>query len=1014
MKLAKLLLLLILLPVLAFGQSGKISGVITDAETGETLPGVNVVIAGTTLGSATDADGRYFIINVPPGMHEVQASMIGYATLVQEDVRVQFDRTTTVDFEMVPETLQGEEIVVTYERPRIQTDVSFTQQRMSAQDIQAIPTSPDLREAINTTAGVDRDVLGNITIRGGAYDEVGLYVNGFGANDSRMGIPQFNIARSEIEEIQVLKGGFSAEYGKTRGGIVNIVTREIGDSYSLSLDSRLRPPAQKHFGSNIFSPDNYWFVGRFLNLDPTGDRDGDGNPDFEGWRKFLEDSGGSISYDLPGFDTQTITSPEQALEIWKLQHPQWEYGNDVDWSVEGNVSGPVPLTGGRSKFSISGIYDKAFYFRPFVVPNHLDRSINLRTITKLSPDLTLRVLANWSNFQGITTGEAISGEDFDSRSDYADPRTFTNAHVLSQQQLQDGRWGALSYHMGSIAKETELGRWGTGVGLTHVLSPSTFYELKLQYSHARSQARPGPEADLTTVVANVDGFKLNELPNGFYGVPVSDIGGFYRIAEDNGRRDNSVYQGYNADLDFTSQVNNFNLIKAGVGISIEDQNLDYGIDLLRGNDDLRYLRWIRSHYTYTEGEAYVQDKIEFAGLVMNVGLRLDFFTTNAPNFTERYSKWYTQPFNYSNSHLVELGIVDQLENEGIYEAPSAQPDVKWAISPRLGISHPISESSKFFFNYGYFYQRPEIYDLSHVFMRRRNRATFIANADLDFRKTVAYEAGIEVGLSDYANLMLTGYYRDVSKEIRYVTYNGDWEGNTIGYSRPENTGYADIRGIEASVNFRLTDFIQGFVNYDYALESGGRYGYSTVYQDPNRANVRVDANIDQARARPIFKANLLFSYPESQSNSVLDQIFSDASLSSYFWYRSGVWLTYHSDNYPGIEQNNIRWSPTHNLDLVLTKGFGLPTGASMEAYVQVHNALNSKFLQPDGNTAWRGAGGLNPINRNVYLDLAAEAGVNPGSYEGTESIERYLERGMYWNMFNQPREIWIGMRLNLR
>ena len=60
------------------GTTGKIAGKIIDATTNETLIGVNVIIVGTTMGAATDINGEYYILNIPPGTYEVKASLIGY------------------------------------------------------------------------------------------------------------------------------------------------------------------------------------------------------------------------------------------------------------------------------------------------------------------------------------------------------------------------------------------------------------------------------------------------------------------------------------------------------------------------------------------------------------------------------------------------------------------------------------------------------------------------------------------------------------------------------------------------------------------------------------------------------------------------------------------------------------------------------------------------------------------------------------------------------------------------
>ncbi|GAI87102.1 unnamed protein product, partial [marine sediment metagenome] len=106
------------------GITGKIAGIITDAATGEPMPAVNVVIEGTTLGGATDNDGHFFIINIPPGTYSLHASMVGYAVEIKTGVIVNVDHTTPVDFDLRVTAIAGEEVTVTAEREIVPMDIS--------------------------------------------------------------------------------------------------------------------------------------------------------------------------------------------------------------------------------------------------------------------------------------------------------------------------------------------------------------------------------------------------------------------------------------------------------------------------------------------------------------------------------------------------------------------------------------------------------------------------------------------------------------------------------------------------------------------------------------------------------------------------------------------------------------------------------------------------------------------------------------------------------------------------
>ncbi len=110
-KVTILLLLIVCSSVVFAGTTGKVKGHIYDNETGEALIGVNVWLDGTSLGAATDVEGFFIIINIPPGKYNLKASYIGYTTKIVE-IQINVDLTTTQDFTLSAETIGLEEIVV--------------------------------------------------------------------------------------------------------------------------------------------------------------------------------------------------------------------------------------------------------------------------------------------------------------------------------------------------------------------------------------------------------------------------------------------------------------------------------------------------------------------------------------------------------------------------------------------------------------------------------------------------------------------------------------------------------------------------------------------------------------------------------------------------------------------------------------------------------------------------------------------------------------------------------------
>ena len=94
------------------GDTGKITGTVIEKETGDPLPGANVILLETIMGTAVDENGYFLILNVPSGTYTVSAGIIGYSTLTITKVRVSGDLTTNLEFVLSPAVVEGEEIVV--------------------------------------------------------------------------------------------------------------------------------------------------------------------------------------------------------------------------------------------------------------------------------------------------------------------------------------------------------------------------------------------------------------------------------------------------------------------------------------------------------------------------------------------------------------------------------------------------------------------------------------------------------------------------------------------------------------------------------------------------------------------------------------------------------------------------------------------------------------------------------------------------------------------------------------
>ncbi|MCB0304691.1 MAG: TonB-dependent receptor [Calditrichaeota bacterium] len=216
-------------PALA-GTTGKIAGVVKEKDSGEPLIGANIYIDGYPFGAATDLDGYYYILNVPPGTYTLVAQMIGYQEVRMTNVRVNVDLTTKINLDLGTETVEGAEVVVTADRPLINKDLTSTSVNITADEIKALPVD-DFNEVVNLQAGV---VAGHF--RGGRDGEVLYMLDGIPVNDPFNNSLGIEVENSSIQQLEVISGTFNAEYGQALSGVVNIVTKEGGGRYEADVN----------------------------------------------------------------------------------------------------------------------------------------------------------------------------------------------------------------------------------------------------------------------------------------------------------------------------------------------------------------------------------------------------------------------------------------------------------------------------------------------------------------------------------------------------------------------------------------------------------------------------------------------------------------------------------------------------------------------------------------------------------------------------------------------------------
>ena len=232
--LAVIIMTVVVFPTMLLSQSsGKIAGTVLNEE-GAPLGGANVIIEETSYGSASDENGKYYILDVPVGTHTVRVDYIGYKSVTVKNVKVSESLTTTLNLSMEVSALEGEVVEIVADRPIIN------------------------RSATNTTRLIDKDVIKNGSVRGvsnivalqtGAVAVGGgLYVRGSRSGDMAYyvdGVYTVNpftlgntgtVSNNAMEQISFQSGGFDAQFGNSNGGVVNTTTRTGGDKTSMGVE----------------------------------------------------------------------------------------------------------------------------------------------------------------------------------------------------------------------------------------------------------------------------------------------------------------------------------------------------------------------------------------------------------------------------------------------------------------------------------------------------------------------------------------------------------------------------------------------------------------------------------------------------------------------------------------------------------------------------------------------------------------------------------------------------------
>ncbi|MGB8658766.1 MAG: TonB-dependent receptor [Candidatus Zixiibacteriota bacterium] len=861
------ILFLVLCSWVQAGTTGKIAGIVKDKDTGERLPGVAVVIEGTTMGAAANEKGEYFILNVPPGAYKLKTTLIGYTPVEMENVQVLLDLTTTVDFTLSAQALEMKGVTVTAERPIFEPDLTSTAHIVTSADIIHRPVI-NSDGIIQRTPGVVFDPIGGpinqgnvgtaignegnrvtdtanpgITLRGGRPEEVVYMVDGLSITDPILAGQATNLSHFTIAEAQLITSGFNAEYGNAMSGIVNYVTQEGGAQLS-----------------------------------------------------------GRYQY-----------STDQLLEN------KYDLGTNEHFL---SLAGPVPGTQEKLSYYLSGNLYLTDDWGPRLheLPHHQQQTYRTqgKLTFKLTPSMTLRAggFDNRRQYERYNHTYLYDLEGYDCTLEKARQAYLALTHSVSKNTFYEAKFGFFSnaFTTGRRLDQAFLERTANEM---YPDDPDLAQAFISQHKDEVWDGHWWSDYKFADPSPDTTDWKRYRKAVEYQNYPLAVNGLFYSYGDtrlfESRRSDVYTYK-----VDATSQVNFHNQIKSGVELN------QYTIKRHYNSLPWDPLTFI-DVYTYhpVGGDVYLQDKIEFQGLVVNVGGRVDYLSKDAkvwPSDTDVPNRPDLHP-----------------------EARDSAVSTDVTFSPRLGISHPVSDKMTVFFNYGHFTQQPTFHDLYlslNPNLQRGNQV--VGNPGLKPSRNIQYELGLTRAISRDMKFNVAAYYKDVYNMVQYQRIFI----SPTPYDVLKNLDYANVKGMEVTLSQRPRKYLSFNLSYVLQYAEGTNSDEDDQYEyhsrdatDPVTGLPRVFPSsvkpLDFDR-RHSFELQADWRFPTDFEVTAL----RDFGISVVSEASSG--LPYTKRDYRGNRvgtTNEYRKPWTYDTDLTIDKSFKI-SGREINFFVQIMNLFD--------------------------------------------------------------------------
>lgn len=952
---AFILLLLLFSSSLVFAQSGvgKLSGKVIDADTKEPLIGANVVILNSGMGAATDLNGKYFILNINPGTYEIKFSYVGYAPKTIKNIRIvpnityELNVQLSTDFSLPEVVVQDKKL---FEEKATNTVKVFDADQISRLPVRGITNIASLQAGVVTQEG-SGGVSGNATlnVRGGRGSEI-LYIID--------GIPQTNlynrgsvaqVSDNAVDQISFQVGGYEAKYGQAQSGIISITTKSGNPFYKIFGEAVTSTYLDK-FGYNLYSanisgPIYPGLADHTLFISAEREWDKDGDPP-------------AIPINFPSIGTSFDYRPNNPTDAWRFTGKTKSIFGNFSVYIGANINLRNAKVWDYRKAKQDSKFNDELFEHNYSFSGRVTQTVSANTFWNLTLGYKAFEFKRYSPFFE------------DNLMAYGDSTTWIN----------------------------QLGVYLAGEGQP----PALLDEFGNPVYNSNGQA----------IAQSTD-------PNGVFR-PYGYATGLYQH-----RIDNSL----TADFDLTSQIGN-HLFEIGGGLESHTyrgffvypsglaQQADslttaqkfaeltpvvYGFDVTgqtKTNTDNpnQFLRPRKPLIGY----AYLQDRFELEDLVLNLGLRMDYFDIKSNVLKNPALPLY----GGSDPNAIDPG-----------DFKVRDPEVE--LSPRIGLGFPVTENTVFHAQFGRFIQIPELndvyagpYDYVNAFMGSFD-PQFGQNGALKAEETLQYEIGFRQMFGNNAAINLTAFYKNIKGLVN--VQNHFWQkipgGEVHTAIYPENADFGTTKGLAFTLDVSRINYFSLNLNYTFSIAEGTGSSTSSsqtsVFRNQDRLAPKVIAplNFDQ---RHTATATIDFYIPEGE-------------LGAFEMLDANLLLSFNSGRpYTPVDKLNLLGDNTiisntlgyinsaygpssFRIDFRVEKSFYI-AGVKISPYLWIQNLLNSENVV----SVYRSTGSASTTDWLNTSEARATAQTLGEGY-----VQDYMSLENNPSNYGLPRLIRLGLKVNL-